>query len=49
MLYDQTYSIESSVNFLQNNGYSLVDIYPAWDGLSLYDAKEWVVYIAQAA
>lgn len=49
MLCDQTYSEESSINFLQNTGYSLVDLYPAWDGLPLNDADEWVVFIAQAA
>jgi SAM-dependent methyltransferase len=49
LLCDQTYSVETSVNLLQKTGYYLVDVYPAWGGLSLNDAEEWVVYIAQVA
>jgi hypothetical protein len=28
-------------------GFAGVDVYPAWDGVPLYDAAEWVVYVAQ--
>ena len=27
-------------------GFGEVAVYPAWDGLPVYDAKEWVAYVA---
>ena len=44
---DQTYSIEAMTAMLQQAGFGQVDIYPAWDGLPLADAEEWVIYIAK--
>ena len=45
-LCDQTYSIPEMITRLHEAGFRVVDSYPAWDGLHLYDAAEWVVYIA---
>jgi hypothetical protein len=28
-------------------GFNLVEVYQAWDRLPLYDADEWLVYVAQ--
>ena len=46
-LCDQTYSINSMIDLLKQAGFQTVDVYPAWDALSLYDAEEWVVYVAE--
>ena len=46
-LCDQSYSVESMVEMLKEAGFTEVGIYPAWDGIPLYDASEWIVYIAQ--
>jgi hypothetical protein len=32
---------------LQEAGFGQVSIHPAWDGLALKDAPEWVVYVAE--
>lgn len=45
-LCDQTYPPEEMTAMMQAAGFSQVDLYPAWDGLSLYDAREWLTYIA---
>lgn len=45
-LCDQLYSVETMTAMLYEAGFKTVDTYPAWDGLSFYDADEWVVYIA---
>jgi hypothetical protein len=47
ILCDQTYSVEEMVGIMKGEGFFEVDTFPAWDGLNLYDAAEWVVYIAQ--
>ncbi len=47
ILCDQTYSVEEMVQIMKGAGFSNVDTYPAWDGLALYDAGEWTVYLAQ--
>ncbi|MCI0576614.1 MAG: class I SAM-dependent methyltransferase [Chloroflexi bacterium] len=47
ILCDQTYAVETMAAMLRAAGFSSVDAYPAWDGLPLYDAAEWVVYIAE--
>lgn len=44
---NQTYSVQAMTAMLQAGGFNSVEVYPAWDGLSLYDAEEWVVYIAE--
>ena len=32
---------------LQEAGFAQVQVYPAWAGLPLYDAQEWVIYVAE--
>jgi SAM-dependent methyltransferase len=46
MLCDQSYAVEDMVGHMKAAGFSRVDVYPAWDGLGLYDASEWIVYVA---
>jgi SAM-dependent methyltransferase len=46
-LCDQTYTPEEVKAMLQTAGFNHTDHYPAWDGLPLYDAAEWHVYIAE--
>ena len=47
LLCDQTYAVEEMCEILRQAGFSQVQTYPAWAGLPLYDAAEWVVYVAQ--
>lgn len=47
LLCDQTYSVDEMAEMMKGAGFTAVDLYPAWDGLPLYDADEWVVYVAQ--
>lgn len=47
ILSDQTYEPDEMRQMLRDAGFSHVDIYPAWDGLPLYDADEWLVYVAE--
>lgn len=46
-LSDQTYSVETMTCMLRQAGFTRVQVYPAWDHLPLYDADEWLVYVAQ--
>lgn len=46
-LCDRTYAVEEMTAMLQAAGLETVAIYPAWDGLPLYDADEWIVYVAE--
>lgn len=46
ILCDQTYSVDEMCEMMRRVGFGRVDLYPAWDGLPLYDAAEWVVYVA---
>jgi len=46
VLCDQSYPVERMVSLMKDAGFSNVDVYPAWGGLNLYDAQEWVVYVA---
>ena len=46
-LCDQTYAPDEMVAMMRAGGFTSVDVFPAWDGLPLYDAEEWVVYVAQ--
>jgi SAM-dependent methyltransferase len=46
-LCDQTYAVETMRQMLDQAGFPTVGVYPAWDGLPLYDAAEWVVYLAR--
>ena len=47
VLCDQTYAVDEMVGVVQDAGFAAVDVYPAWDGLEIYDAPEWNVYIAR--
>lgn len=47
LLCDQTYAVEKMVEMMRRAGFGAVEVHPAWDGLDLYDAKEWIVYLAQ--
>lgn len=46
-LTDQAYPTQIMVDMLHQAGFDHVDTYPAWDGLDLYDAEEWTIYLAQ--
>ena len=46
-LCDQSYAIETMTAMMRQAGFSAVNVYPAWDGLPLYDADEWVAYVAE--
>lgn len=45
-LCDQTYAPDEMAAMLRTAGFGQVDIYPAWDDVALYDAAEWVVFVA---
>jgi SAM-dependent methyltransferase len=46
-LSDQAYTTDQVTAMLQEAGFGQVSIHPAWDGLALKDAPEWVVYVAE--
>lgn len=46
-LFDQTYSVAALRALLLESGFGAVDHYLNWAGLPLYDAGEWVVYVAR--
>jgi SAM-dependent methyltransferase len=46
-LCDQTYSIAEMIALMKEVGFAQVDAYPASGGLPVYDAPEWVIYVAQ--
>lgn len=46
-LSDQAYSTEQMVAMLREAGFATVEVHPAWDGLAMKDAAEWVVYIGR--
>ena len=46
ILSDQTYSTEEAFELLEGAGFDTVHAYPVWDGLPIYDAAEWTVYVA---
>lgn len=45
-LNDCGYERDEMLALLRSNGFSATEAYPAWDGVDLYDAEEWVVYLA---
>jgi SAM-dependent methyltransferase len=47
ILSDQTYAIDDMTAMLKTAGFGTISVYKAWDGLPLYDAEEWVVYVAE--
>ena len=46
-LCDQTYATGTMTRMMQDANFERVDVYPAWDGLPLYDSNEWVIYVAE--
>ena len=46
-LSDQAYPIPAMLATLRAAGLGRVQAHPGWDGLDLYDAPEWVVYLAE--
>lgn len=48
-LRDQAYEAAGMVALLGAVGFEAVEVFPEWRGLGLYDAAEWVVYVARAA
>ena len=46
LLCDQSYAAQDMVAKMERAGLAGADIYPAWDGLALKDAQEWVVFVA---
>ena len=44
---DQGYEVEEMTGLLRAAEFGGVEVYPAWDGLPVYDAKEWLVYVAE--
>lgn len=46
-LFDQTYPVDEMAQMMQRAGFGQVDHYLNWAGLPLYDASEWIVYVAQ--
>lgn len=46
-LCDQTYSPTEMTAMMKQAGFAKVDVFYNWDKLSLYDAHEWVVYVAE--
>ena len=47
VLCDQTYEIEEIERLLRAAGFAAVASYAGWAGLPLYDAEEWIVYVAE--
>ena len=44
-LCDQSYSVTGMKAMMHEAGFSRVDVYPRWDGLPIYDADEWIIYV----
>lgn len=47
LLCDQMYTPERMTEMMRTAGFTRVDVFENWDGVELYDADEWLVYIAQ--
>ena len=47
VLCDQSYAVGEMIALMQAAGFSAVSAYAGWAGLPLYDAEEWVVYVAE--
>jgi hypothetical protein len=47
LLCDQTYAVATLKTMLGVAGFAHREAYPHWANLPLYDAPEWVVYVAQ--
>ena len=44
-LADQAYTVAQVTEMLREAGFGSVEVHPAWDGLALKDAEEWVVVV----
>lgn len=49
VLSDQSYALETMSNMLHQAEFGEVHTYLNWDGVTLYDAQEWVVYVGVKA
>lgn len=47
LLCDQTYAVPELTAILQSVGFDATQVYAGWNGLPLYDAVEWNVYVGQ--
>jgi SAM-dependent methyltransferase len=47
LLCDQTYAVPAMQAMMRQAGFCTVQSYEAWDHTPLYDAEEWIVYVAQ--
>ena len=47
-LSDNGYEAGEMVALLRSSGFDQAQAFPAWDGLEMYDAEEWTVYIGKA-
>ncbi|GAB4266275.1 MAG: class I SAM-dependent methyltransferase [Candidatus Promineifilaceae bacterium] len=47
ILCDQTYAVDEMKAVMRTAGFTAVSHYPAWNNLPLYDAEEWIVYVAK--
>lgn len=45
-LSDCGYETGEMLSLLLQNGFGSAEAFPAWDGIDLYDAEEWVSYVA---
>jgi SAM-dependent methyltransferase len=45
-LADQAYTVAQVTEMLHEAGFAAVEVHPAWDGLTLKDAGEWIAYVA---
>ena len=48
-LSDQAYDTQTMTSMIRAAGFGHVEMYPAWGGVELHDAEEWVVYLAEKA
>lgn len=46
-LSDNAYESDEMVSLLRRSGFGEVWAFPGWDGLPLYDADEWIAYVAE--
>ena len=46
-LSDNGYETDEMLDLLRAGGFERAWAFPAWDGLDLYDAAEWIAYVAQ--
>jgi len=46
-LSDQAYTVAQTTAMLNKAGFGTVAVHPAWDGIALKDAREWMVYVAE--